>query len=321
MGTARGHDLHVDVPLSNVVINYRPMNMIADVVAPIVPVAKQSDAFNIWDQADAFRTEEDKRSPGAEANRITRSVSSDTFFCHNYALKEALTLEDRENMDAGFIKHLRTGKGKYVTGKLALNWEKRLVDKVTDSTYNGSYSTVVSDWLDSTAGNSDPLGNCHTAINNVQDLTGYRPNRAVMGGIAWRAFRKHDDVVSILHGNSGTGKARYATRENFKDIFELDQFEVGEAYYNSAAEGQTLSLASLWLDYVLFYYAPSGPSIDEPSYMYSFRWRRPGIPDMQAEIHPFDAKKKAEEVEVGYYQDEKVTGTNLSFLLTHVTSV
>jgi hypothetical protein len=54
--------------------------------------------------------------------------------------------------------------------------------------------------------------------------------------------------------------------------------------------------------------------------MYSYRWAAGGLPNMQAERHPFDPKTKSEEVEVGYYQDEKITGSDYSFLLTAVNS-
>lgn len=39
-----GKDVHVDVPLSNVAIAYRPQNLIAEEICPIVSVPKQSDA-------------------------------------------------------------------------------------------------------------------------------------------------------------------------------------------------------------------------------------------------------------------------------------
>jgi len=42
---------------------------------------------------------------------------------------------------------------------------------------------------------------------------------------------------------------------------------------------------------------------------------------MTVEVHPFDRKIKAEEVEVGYYQDEKVVSKPLGFLITNPTSV
>jgi len=41
---------------------------------------------------------------------------------------------------------------------------------------------------------------------------------------------------------------------------------------------------------------------------------------MTVERHPFDSRKKTEEVEVGYYQDEVITSSALSYLITNVTS-
>lgn len=318
---ATGRDLHIDQHLSNVAMNYRPVGMIADLIAPIVSVGKQSDSYPVWSQADALRVEEDKRAPGTEANLISQDVSSDTYFADNYALKTGLTLEDRENMDAAFIKQLRDGKARFLKGKVALAWESRVALQVTSGTNVGSYSTVISDWMDHATGKSTPLDDVQTALDNVQDLTGYRPNRLIFGELAWRHFRQHADVISILHGTTGRGEPRYASREQVKAIFEVDQFLVGAAYYNSAAEGQAQVLSPMWLDNVLAYYCPPAPSIDEPSFMYSFRWTKPGLPNMGVERHPFDSRKKSEEVEIGYYQDEKITSAPLSFLITHVTSV
>ncbi len=318
---ATGRDLHIDKHLSNVAMNYRPMNMIADLIAPIVPVGKQSDSYPVWSQADALRVEEDKRSPGKPANLITRDVSTDTYFADNYALKTALTLEDRENMDDAFIKQLRDGKATFLKGKVVLGWEYRVAMQVTSGSNVGSYSTVISDWMDTATGNSTPLKDVQTALDNVQDSTGYRPNRLIFGELAWRWFRRHADVIDILYGDTGQGSPRYASREQIKAIFEVDQFLVGGAYYNTAEEGQALSLTPLWLDNVLAYYCPSAPSIDEPSFTYSFRWTKPGLPNMGVERHPFDTKTKSEEVEIGYYQDEKITSAPLGFLITNVTSV
>jgi len=323
-GGATGHDLHIDQHLSNVAINYEPKGMIADVIAPIVKVPKQSDNYIIWDHADAFRVEDDKRAPGTEANKIERSVSSETYFADNYALKMPLNLEDRENMDPVFVGEMREGRTKFIKSKLMLSWEQRAAQLCTSGSNVGSYATVDSDWIEHANGNSDPLGDCWTALNNVADSMGYRPNRCIMGDTAWRNFRRHADVIDIIHGNTGAAGSkgvRYASREQFKAIFEIEEFLIGAAYYNSADEGQSASLSLLWDDYVLWYYAPASPSIEEPSFMYSFRWNKPGLPNMIAERHPFDPKTKSEEIELGYYQDEKITAKNLGFLMTHVTSV
>lgn len=317
-----GHDLHIDVPLSNIVVAYRPYGMVADQIAPMVPVDKQSNSYPIWSQADYWRGEDDKRAPGTEAKKIERGVSSDTYNCLNYALKESLTLEDRENMDDAYKSELRAGKAKYIKDKLVLNWEIRVASQLTNTANVGSSSAVTSDWQDYATGNSDPLGDMWAAIHNVQDATGFYPNRCLMSEVPWRHFRRHADVVDIIHGNSGAPKSsRYATRENFKAIFDLETFIVAGAYKNAAEEGLDASISQIWGDYVLVYFAPPNPSKEMPSFMYSFRWRKGSIPNMTVEVHPFDRKIKAEEVEVGYYQAEKIVSKPLGFLITNPTSV
>lgn len=319
MGTT-GKGLHINVPLSNVAMDYKPMNMIADAIFPIVDVMKQSDGYVIWSQADIFRKENDSRAPGTEANKISLRVTSATYFAKNYALKMALAIEDDVNMDDIYKTRMREGRAMTIKDKLMLNWEVRAANLVTSTSNVGSSSAVASAWTDHTNGKSDPLGDIWTAMQNVEDTTGYKPNRIIMGQHAWREFRKHADVISILFGNNGTGQARYASREQVKAIFELESFHVGGMYYSTAEEGQNAAISSLWGDKVLVYYAPQSPRTEEPSFAYSFRWAAPGLPNMQVEVHPYDRKTKSEEVELGYYQDEKITGSTLGFLITHTTS-
>ena len=80
------------------------------------------------------------------------------------------------------------------------------------------------------------------------------------------------------------------------------------------------SYVDLPFSLVLLSYVPDSPSRDLPSHMYTFRWATGGLPNMQAERHAFDSKTKTEELEVGYYQAEKVTGAEYAFLLLGVNS-
>jgi hypothetical protein len=320
MPTATGHDLHIDQNLTKVAINYSPATLIAPQIAPVVPVAKQSDYYVVWDQGDILRVETDNRAPGTEANKITRSVSSGQYYADNYALKTQLTLEDRENMDAVYVKELRGGRAKYVVDKLGLGWEKRCADICTSGGNVYSYSAVASAWTEFRNGYSDPLTDILTGLDVIQDATGIRPNSCLMGGQAWRNFRWHADIIDALHGDTGRGNPRFATREQAKSLLEVDRFIVGEGYYNSAAEGQSQTLTPIWADHVLLYYAPLAPTTEDASFMYTFRWSKPGLPTMTVERHPFDSKTKAEEIEVGVYQDEVVTASTLAYLITNVTS-
>ena len=319
MPRATGHDIHVDQHLTNVAINYRPEGMIADQIAPIVSVAKQSDFYPIWDQGDILRVETATRGPGEEAKKITRSVSSGAYYAENYALKTPLTVEDRENMDPAFYKLRSEGKAEWLVDKMGLVWEYRVAQQCTSGSNVYSYSACASAWTDYT--NSDPLSDLWTAIDVIQDATGYKPNSLLMGGQAWRNFRRNETVKNELYGSAGSaGGNRMVSRENAKTLFEVERFLVGEAYYDTAAEGQTMSISPLWADHVLLYYAPMAASTEKPSFMYSFRWKRPGLANLSIERHPFDAKTKSEEIELGVYQDEVITASTLAYLFTNVTS-
>lgn len=310
--SAVGRDLYLDLPLSKTVLNYRPQGMIADLIAPIVDVPKQSGSVIEWSQADLLRVEDDKRAPGTEAKRITLGVSSQTYFCNNYALQAGVTLEDRTNADPAYSGMMFEGRAMRITDKLTLNWEDRLA-LICNSTGNvGSNFAVTSLW---TGTGADPIADINRAIDAVEDNTGYRPNRICYGRRAWNAFRRHSTVRNLIFGtNNGGG---FASVQGVADLLEMESVVVARAFKNTAQENIAKTLLNVWAaDRVLVYYAPMRPSVDVPSYMYTYRVSAPGVPNMQVERHPYNSKTKTDDIEVGYYQDEKVTSSVLGFLVT-----
>jgi hypothetical protein len=314
MPGATGHDLHIDQHLSNVAIGYRPEGFIADMIAPIVDVDKQSNSYVIWSRADRLRRRETQRSPGGYANRIEQRVSSDTYFAKNYALASPVTIEDRENADPIFVQGIVEGRTELVMDGLLLDWEVRVASQVTSGSNVGSYSAVSSAW----DGSGDPLGDINTAIDNVHYSTGKMPNRVVFGVEAWKSFRRDSNVRDLIFGSDNGGG--YPNTNQVAQLLDIDNVMVGDVWENTAEEGLAESLDSIWGDNVLVYYAPDNPNTQRPSFMYSFRWNRPGLPNMQVERHPYNSRTKSEDLEVGYYQDEKVTGSEYAFLLEAVNS-
>lgn len=316
MGSVTAKDLHVDQVLSQFALDYRPDGMIADLIFPVVDVVKQSDFYAVFSRADALRIEDTARAPGTMANKISRGMSSGTYFAKNYALDYPIVLEDRENMDQLFLQKIYNGRVAYLMDKLMLDWENRIASKVTSGSNVGSYSAVGSSWSD--LDNSDPISDINNMLDNVRDSTGKRPNNLVMGETAYRLARRNAAVRNLIFGSNNGGG--FASRAQLADLFEVDQVLVGGAYKNTGNEAQAESLVQVWGPNVLAYYAPSAPSMDVPSFGYSIRWNRPGLPNMQVERHPFDTRRKAEDIEVGYYQDEKITGAEYGFLLLAVNS-
>lgn len=300
-------DVHIDAALSNVLINYRPQGFIADQIFPIVPVTKQSDRFFKIDQGDRFRSELDYRSPGTEPNMISFDVSSDGYFCDNYALGTYLSAEELINADAAL--NTRQTRGQFVLDILMINYELRVARMVNSTSNVGSYTVTASAWG---TDNADPYQDMQTDISTLEDLCGIKPNRVVFGKQAWRKCRDSDKMRALLYPHGGG----IPTLQQVQNLLEVDKVLVGGAYYNSAAEGFSQTLTKIWNDSVLYYYAPPAPSMEMPSYGYSFRWTVPGMPNMVVRTFPFDEKKGRQDMHVGYYQDEKKVDANLAFLRT-----
>lgn len=310
MGFSTGKDLHVDQHLTNVAINYRPQNLIADMIAPIVPVDKQSNSYPIFSRQEAFSIESTERAPGTEAKKITRSVSSAKYDAVNYALGRDITIEDVANMDQAYRYELDTGASAYIIGKLGLDWERRVTNLAVTTASVGSVFVCNSTWgaAGSTAG--DPIVGVFQLIEHVQGTTGQRPNSLWYGWKAWNRFRRNYHARNFLQGvNNGGGNIR---REQVAGLFEVGRVIVSDALYHTANEGQSAyTLDNAMADQVIAYYAPTAPSREEPSWFYSFRWQNPQLPaPLTVFRHPYDSRKQIETIEAGYYQDEIVVGAD-----------
>lgn len=320
MGISTGRDLHIDQNLTNVAMNYRPVGMIADMIAPIVNVSKQTDLYPVFSQKEAFAIEDTKRARGTMANRITRSVSSEGYTAENFALAYDLPIEDRANMDAAYAFELEAGASRYLVDKLVLDWDKRVLQQVGSASNVSTGFLPNSAWGTAGANGGDPVAALYQVIEQIQSQTAYRPNNILFGWRAYNWFRRNYHVRNFVLGTNNGGGV--ITRQAVASIFEVDRVLVSEAFYNSANEAKDMSLANTFpSDSVLAYYAPPSPSREVPSFMYSFRWTAPGLPaPLAVERHPYDSKRKVESIEAGYYQDEKITSSALGALIRGVNS-
>jgi hypothetical protein len=307
-------DLHLSQLLTQMAMGYRPQGIIADQIFPVVRVAKQTDVFAVFSRQEMLTIESTVRAPGTEARKITRSVGTGTYTAKNYALKTELTLEDGINMDAGFQAQLVGGRAAYLLNKLMLDWDVRVSNLVNSTSNVGSSAAPTSSW----SGAGAPLTNIWTAIDNVRYTTGYRPNKLTFGPRAWDSFSRDTTVRNLIFGtNNGGG---YPSLEQVKNVFQIDMALLSGAFQSTSNEAQAEAISAAWIDNVLVTYVPAAPSIEDPSFGYTFRWSGAGLPELNIETHPWDDKIKAQEFECGFYQDEKITGSTYGFLVNNVNS-
>lgn len=312
--TATSHDVHIDQLLSNMAIDYRPEGFIADMIFPTVDVGKQSDKYAVFDRGQRLRRQNTNRSPGTHAREVTREVGSATYFCNNYALSYPVTLEDRNNADPIFVSKLYDQGAEFLLDHLMLDMEVRVATQVTNTSNVGSSSAVSSAW----DGAGSPLADMNQAIDNVHYSNGMKPSDVTFGVEAWDSFRRDSTVRNLIFGtNNGGG---YPSTAQAAELLGVKRVHIGGVFQNTGEEGMDESLSTIWGDNVLVYYRPDAPAMDRPSFGYNFLWNRPGVPKKTVERHPYNTRAKCEYVEVGYYQDERITGASYAFLLTAVNS-
>lgn len=213
--------------------------MIADIVAPVLSVSKQNDSYYIFDAAD-LRIDQAYYSGGAQVARVSRTESEGTYSAKEFALEEALAWSKMANADAGLRYERRAVAG--LVNKLMLRREKAVADVLfATGTFTNTAALAAADRWD--VDTSNPVKKVSDVREIVRLLCGLDPNTVVMGAAVWAGLRNHPDITSRVAGLvAGTP----ATEAQAAAALGVDRILVGNAVYNSAAEGATASNANVW---------------------------------------------------------------------------
>lgn len=300
-------DVHQNAVLSGISRKYTNDVMIADQVLPVLPVKKESDFYYTYTRN--WRLPQSKRALGAEANEVDWNVSTDTYACEEYALKDFIPDRLRANADKPLNMDVDTTEN--LVELIQLGREKRVADIVfAGATYGTQTSalTGVNRW-NNYAG-SDPIGDVRTAKATVHASSGKLPNTMVIGYQAYLKLLDHPDILErIKYVMKGK-----VTADLLASLFEVDKLLVGRALYDSSQEGGTESLGYIWGKNVALVYAQPSPGIKKVSFGYQFQSRG------------FRTKKWREEgrdgdfIESGEIRDEKLVAAATGYLYTTVVS-
>lgn len=306
-----GRALHVDIALSNTIINRRPQGFIADAFVPIVQVDKQTDFFWKYDHLEfkRFTPNLSRRSPGAAARKIGMTVSTDTYIAQNYALGVEWTIEDEVNADE--VLQWAQTQSELLMDALMVDYEMRIADICTNSSNVGTVTTIASQWSD--PDNSSPFDDLNIKLENFRQRTGVRANTLIIPEPVMVNLRRNAQLRSILFGD-GAGlvdEARLAS------LFPtIDQVLVPWSMVNTAGEQETINgsgtLSDIWGNHCWLMHknAVSGRNVD--SWITGFRWTNPRftVPFAVRRL-PFDTKHLKQEIDVHYYQAEKIVSADL----------
>src|SRR5262249_20838307 len=215
---------------------------------------------------DFNRDDMAKLAPGAESVGSGYSlVANSTYFADVWALHKDIPDQVRANADAQLNLDLEATK--FLTQKHLIRRERNFASTFfTNGVWTTDWAGVsaapstnqVLQWNDA---NSTPIEDVRSIKQAIQLASGsYRPNKITVGRQVVDTLLDHPDVIDRLkYGQTGSSASTpaMANKEILAQIFEVDEFLVMDAIYNTAAEGATESNAFIGGKGVLLTYSPA----------------------------------------------------------------
>lgn len=266
---------HIDRALTEISIKYSqmPNSFIADKVFPVVPVNKQSDRYFVYKKEDWFRDDAEERAPATESAGGDYEIdNTPSYFARKYAYHKDVTDDDRANSDDPLTPDQDATE--FVTDKLLLRREIKwaasyFTTGVWATEYDGAAVHGAGDvryWNDP---NSTPIEDVTTAATDIQETTGRRPNKLVIGQRVFDALKNHPDILDrIKYTQKGV-----VTVDLLAMLFEVEQVLIAGAIKNSAKKGQAADMEFILGKNALLAYAAPRPSIKHPTAGYIYAWK------------------------------------------------
>ncbi len=308
---------HVSVALTNYAKAFRQNGLLSDVIAPRVPVGRQTDLYHIWDRADQMLNFQSERAAGDPAQKVRRTVSSDSYNCTSHALQAPLPDESRANAEQAGLGNMVSEQGRvtFLQKKILLDKEYRLVSKMTTVLVTNNDTLSGTDqWSHAS---SKPAVYVEKAKKIIRRC-GVRANLMVIGEAVYQALRTHATVLEqfkyVQKGSIGVPElAAY---------FDIPRLEVAEAVKVTADANVTAS--TVWdPEDVLICYVDPSPSQEDISFMRTFVWAQaPGTIGGYGVVtgRDPDPTAKSDTVGVDFYYDQKITAVEAGYLLKNAVA-
>jgi hypothetical protein len=223
-------DVHIESGLPNFAGGYSLEDGVADLAAPVIPTAKDSDKYFIWNSANAFsRVIPNITAPGAPPSEVSPTLSNSPFQTVPYALATAITLEVEANADAPLRPYQAAVDRLH--NALRLEREYRVMNLLTTSA-NWSSNNVLTlaagaQWDNGPA--SDPIGNIHYIIQK----SARRITRIIAGEPIVQAMQRNQAVRSYYFAKDDTGRTVMPTGEELAALFKIPPIISANMKYTS----------------------------------------------------------------------------------------
>lgn len=271
--------VHVNVPLSNLAVLYRPLEsgFIANEVCPILPVVHESDVYYVFTQGDFYAVDVDDLVPDrAEPREIEFSHTTASYQARRREL--AWSISDRERGNADAQLRLEANKQNGTLGRLMLKREVRVANLLRKTTNGGQLAlgaNAAAKWDAVTTTYQNIYSDVVLGITAMRQAIGLRPNTivvpaAVAEGLGKSLFYTSTTGPQAIYTGSPDTEPLYTQYPLLPRVLWGMRVLVPGVINNTATEGQTASYADIWSEQVRLLYVDASPAIETPSVAYTF---------------------------------------------------
>lgn len=257
----------VDVPLSNMsaaIIQDEMLYGVSRRVFPVVNVPNQSNRYYVWTQQDFFRSDAQKRGPGAESAGSGLRLSTDTYYCDVWASHFDIDHITAANADAGI--DLERGAVLKVTRDILIREDQDWASNFfVTGVWNSSAGPVNGAWE---LVNSTPIEDLRARYYTIAQNTGQLANSLVLGPNTYKRLQDHPDILDRI---KFVQKA-VVTPDLIGSILDVGNVYVLFGVRDSATEGAALSAGFNAGNHALLCYAAPAAALYQPSAGYTFFW-------------------------------------------------
>ena len=243
----------INPTLSAIAVAYHNGQMIADAVLPrTTPVGTKTFKYTVFPKGEAFTVPNTMVGRRGRPNVVEFGGSQTEATAQDYGLEDEIPQDDIDQAEAAraLAPELATPQAhatEMITNLIELDREVRVAGIVFNpATYGAANKVQLAGATQFSNVASTPVGQISDALDGML----MRPNTGIFGAKTWSKLRRHPEIVSAVLGNDGT--KGIVTRQQFAELFELEEVLVGEGFVNTAKRGQAEVFARCWGNHAAF---------------------------------------------------------------------
>lgn len=289
-------------------------------VLAFVDVAKQSGNFGKIPIEQLLQAKETRRAPGSSYGRGNWKFEPASYATEEHGWEEPV--DDRESemyrdyFDAETISMYRAQR------VIIENQEKRVAAMVFNATtYSSQLTNVTNEWDD--ASNATPITDVEAAAQACWSRSGLWPNAMVLNRKVFRNLRNCAQIIDRLkYQGFQDVRAEKITAAALAQVFDIPNVMIAGGAKNTANEGATLSISSIWSDeYCWIGRVAESADFREPCVGRLFHWGADGSQERGLVETYREEQSRSEIVRVRHDVDEVELLTACNQLLGNVTTI